>query len=67
MSPADSSNQIAPAGIECSSMVQKKLQQVVLLFIFDCSDRGVEPERIRHLIWSGSFALSDVLLIYEFP
>ena len=32
---------------------QKKLQQVVLLFISDCSDRGVERERIRqlHLLW----------------
>ena len=62
MSPADSSNQKAPAGIECSSMRQKKLEQVVLLFISDCSDRGVEGEHYGTYICPGAFAPPDALI-----
>jgi hypothetical protein len=67
VSPADASNQIAPAGIECSSIVQKKLQQVVKLFIFDCSDRGVERERIGILCALAHSPCPTSLLMYEFP
>ena len=38
-------------------MGQNKLKQVVLLFIFDCSDRGVEREE---RICCGALALPDV-------
>jgi hypothetical protein len=59
---ADSSNQKTPAGIECSSMGRKKLQQVVLLFISHCSDRGVELSEYGIYICSCAFAAPDVFV-----